>query len=263
MIYKKPLCLFAVLACLIGFVNRAQAQTPTLELKAGDRVVFLGDSITEQRLYTRFVQQYVYCRYPELDIKFYNSGWSGNAATDGAIRTIGDVLPHNPTLVLICFGMNDGMYVPVTPAILDRYRNGMEGILRILKAKQVRAVILSPGCVDPDRRPALGTVDYNKTLEAIAAASKEIADKHGCLWIDLFHPMLALQTKLKARNASFTFLPDGVHPNAAGHLVMADAILGGLGAEPMPSTPAEMDAYVTKQLKMAVQIAKKAGIEPQ
>ena len=39
--------------------------------------------------------------------------------------------------------------------------------------------------------------------------------------------------------------------------------LRALGAEPMPSTPAEMDSFVAKQLQLATQIAKKAGIEPQ
>jgi hypothetical protein len=47
--------------------------------------------------------------------------------------------------------------------------------------------------------------------------------------------MLALQTKLKAANANYTFLPDGVHPNPAGHLVMAELILAGLRTEPMPT----------------------------
>jgi tripartite-type tricarboxylate transporter receptor subunit TctC len=39
--------------------------------------------------------------------------------------------------------------------------------------------------------------------------------------------------------------------------------LRALGAEPNPSTPAEMDSFVAKQLQTAMQIAKKAGIEPQ
>jgi hypothetical protein len=39
--------------------------------------------------------------------------------------------------------------------------------------------------------------------------------------------------------------------------------LRALGAEPTPSTPAEMDSFVAKQLQIATQIAKKAGIEPQ
>ena len=48
-------------------------------------------------------------------------------------------------------------------------------------------------------------------------------------------------------------------------LALPDIIerLRGLGAEPNPSTPAEIDAFVARQLKMVTQIAKKAGIEPQ
>jgi tripartite-type tricarboxylate transporter receptor subunit TctC len=48
-------------------------------------------------------------------------------------------------------------------------------------------------------------------------------------------------------------------------LAMPDIIerLRALGAEPNPSSPAEMDAFIVTQLKLVTQIAKKAGIEPQ
>lgn len=51
----------------------------------------------------------------------------------------------------------------------------------------------------------------------------------------------------------------------ASRITLPDVVerLRALGAEPNPSTPAEMDAFVVKQLKMVAQVAKKAGIEPQ
>ena len=41
-------------------------------VKDGDRVVFLGDSITEQRLYTTYIEAYVLTRYPKWKLTFRN-----------------------------------------------------------------------------------------------------------------------------------------------------------------------------------------------
>ncbi|HAF21319.1 MAG TPA: GDSL family lipase, partial [Blastocatellia bacterium] len=49
---------------MITLAGMASAQRDGFYLKDGDRVVFYGDSITEQRLYTAYIQQYVYLRYP-------------------------------------------------------------------------------------------------------------------------------------------------------------------------------------------------------
>ncbi len=204
-------------------------------LKANDRVVIYGDSITEQRLYSRYVQQYVYCRYPELKVKFINAGWSGDTAPGGLNRLERDVLSLNPTVVTLFFGMNDGGYKPVAQDTIDRYRGGMEGIIKTLQAKGVRVVVFTPGAVDYDRRAPLRTAEYNKTLEALGNVGKELAAKYNLPFQDVIHPMIEFQDAQKAKNPQFTMTPDSVHPAPAGHLVMAQQMLKGLGADPMPA----------------------------
>src|SRR5208337_1373964 len=49
-------------------------------IKDGDRVVFLGDSITEQRLYTTYIEAYALTRHPEWKLWFRNVGWGGDTA---------------------------------------------------------------------------------------------------------------------------------------------------------------------------------------
>jgi lysophospholipase L1-like esterase len=206
-------------------------------LKKGDRVVIYGDSITEQRQYSRYVQQYLYCRHPELGLKFYNAGWGGDTAPGALNRLERDVLSLNPTVVTLFFGMNDGGYKPVEESTLSRYRKGMEGLIKALQAKNIRVVVFTPGCVDPDRQPRLGQVNYNQTLEALGKVALELAEQYHCPHMDVIHPMLALQTAQKAKDAAFTMIPDSVHPAAPGHLAMASWMLQGLGAEPMPALP--------------------------
>ena len=48
-----------------------------------DTVVFYGDSITEQRLYTTFVETFVLTRYPQLNVRFVNSGWGRETVAGG------------------------------------------------------------------------------------------------------------------------------------------------------------------------------------
>ena len=68
--------MFALLG-MSAVVSVAKADPP---LKSGDRVVFLGDSITEQKIHTRYVMNYFTLRYPGLDVTFRNAGMGGDSA---------------------------------------------------------------------------------------------------------------------------------------------------------------------------------------
>ena len=55
----------------------------TFQIKDGDRVVFYGDSITDQRLYTTFAETYMLTRFPQRKVTFVHSGWGGDRVTGG------------------------------------------------------------------------------------------------------------------------------------------------------------------------------------
>lgn len=223
----------AALPGLAGVVVTGDADAPII--CQGDRVVFYGDSITEQRLYTRYVQQYLYARYPEANLTFFNAGWSGDTARGGRSRLTRDVLRLKPSLVTLFFGMNDGTYTTVSDGILGSYGGGLEGVVRDLHAAGVRAAVFTPGCVDYTRSDALATCDYNKTLAALADVALAVAAQEKCVVAaDLHRPMLSFQSKRQAAEPSFTMIPDSVHPDVKGHLFMARVMLSALGAEPLP-----------------------------
>src|SRR5258708_22161999 len=82
-------------------------------LHQGDRVVFYGDSITDQRLYPLYTELYVATRYPSLNVSFVHSGWGGDRVTGGGggpvdVRLKRDVVAYHPAVVTIMLGMNDG-----------------------------------------------------------------------------------------------------------------------------------------------------------
>src|ERR1039457_5397841 len=57
---------------------------PGFYLHDGDTVVFYGDSITSQLLYSIYTEAYVSARFPQLRVRFVHSGWSGDRVSGGA-----------------------------------------------------------------------------------------------------------------------------------------------------------------------------------
>src|SRR5215813_3654521 len=124
-------------------------------LKDGDRVVFYGDSITDQRRYTSFVETYVVTRFPKLDVRFVHSGWGVDRVSGGGggpidVRLWRDVLPYNPTVVTIMLGMNDGGYRAFDQALFDTYVAGYKHIAETLQRQipGVRITVIQPSPYD-------------------------------------------------------------------------------------------------------------------
>src|SRR6478735_843659 len=84
-------------------------------LKDGDRIVFYGDSITDQRQYTTYIESYCVTRFPKNHYTFVHSGWGGDRVGGGGggpidVRIKRDVIAYKPSVMTIMLGMNDGSY---------------------------------------------------------------------------------------------------------------------------------------------------------
>src|SRR4051794_8191261 len=77
-----------------------------------ETIAVIGDSITQQNLYSAFLETFLVSRLPGKRLAFWNLGWGGDVAPGGHGRFGRDVAPLAPSLVLINFGMNDGSYAP-------------------------------------------------------------------------------------------------------------------------------------------------------
>jgi lysophospholipase L1-like esterase len=208
-----------------------------IPLPDGTRLVFLGDSITEQLTYTRYVMNYFALRYPDVKITFRNAGWSGDTAPGGLERLQRDVLSLKPTVVTICFGMNDGRYTSFDQDRYDRYLKGMTGLVQTLKKHGVRVVLLTPGVVDED----IDNKGYNKTLTRYAQGVKELAASEQVAVFDINALMGDVQPRAKRDNPRFTMIPDSVHPGPPGQALMAYGLLKALGADG-PAASVAIDA---------------------
>lgn len=198
-------------------------------IRPNDRVVFLGDSITAQKLYTQYVQNFYGAYHPDWKVGFVNAGVGGDTSSGAVNRVQKDVINQNPTVVTICFGMNDAAYRPtVDPEGLKKFSDGMKQLISVIREKtKARIVLLSTTCVDPHRNEKLA--GYNTTLAAFVAETKRIAESEKLPFIDLHHTMLKQLEKGQAADPGFTLIPDSVHPNEAGHTLMTLTILKAWG----------------------------------
>jgi lysophospholipase L1-like esterase len=219
-------------------------------LKDGDRVVFYGDSITEQRLYTTYAETFVLTRFPKLDVAFVHSGWGGDRVNGGGggpidVRLWRDVLAYNPSVVTIMLGMNDGRYRPFDQQIFDEYATGYKRIIQTLKrqAPGLRITALQPSAYDDVTRPPAPEGSYNATLVRYSEFLKELAGTEKLSLADLNTPVVAALTKAKEIDAAAAarLISDRIHPAAGIQVVMAGALLKGWNA-PAIVTDVEIDA---------------------
>jgi lysophospholipase L1-like esterase len=161
--------IFSVLPTLALAVSALGAEP--FALNNGDTVVFYGDSITDQRLYTTFAESYVVTRFPRLRVKFVHSGWGGDRVSGGGggpidVRLRRDVIAYRPGVVTIMLGMNDGRYRAFDDAIFHDYASGYEKIVRDLKTAlpNLRITAIAPSPYDDLTRPPTFEGGYNAVL---------------------------------------------------------------------------------------------------
>ncbi len=214
----------------------AQAIAPQgFMLKQGDRLAICGDSITEQKMYSRIMETYLTVALPELRIAVRQYGWGGETAPGFLGRMTNDCLRFAPTVATTCYGMNDHRYRAYEEAIGAKYREASTAIVKAFKAAGAKVVLGSPGCVG--RNPAwsegkTNTVDdLNLNLCTLRNIGIEIAKAEQVGFADVFWPMLtAGAAAQKKHGPEFAIAgKDGVHPGWAGQLVMAYAFLKALG----------------------------------
>jgi len=252
---KGPKAIGALIAAALAVLSvAAQAQLP-FELRDGDRVVFYGDSITDQRLYTVFTEAFVLTRFPQLRVTFVHSGWDGDRVTGGDggpidLRLERDVISFKPTMLTIMLGMNDGRYRAFDDELAGTYTTGYEHIVSsVTKALPgIRITVIQPSPFDDVTRPPKFAGGYNSVVIRYGRFVKEMGEHDGLTVADLNTPMLAMLEKAKAADPELAqkIIPDRIHPGDGGHLIMAGALLKAWNA-PRLVASVEIDA-ATKRL---------------
>jgi lysophospholipase L1-like esterase len=227
----SPLILSLFLATTLG---HTQETAPKSLLIENARVAVIGDSITEQKLYSKYIETYLLACTGRTDITVFQFGWSGERADGFAARLANDLAVFGPNVATTCYGMNDGSYQPYNEAIGKAYEGNMRRVIEGLKAVGVAHIAVgSPGGVDPDFFTRLDGKVYNGTLAQLRDIAKGLAADNGLAFANVYDTMMEALPKSKtALGATYApFGGDGFHPAPAGQLLMASAFLKALGLD--------------------------------
>jgi lysophospholipase L1-like esterase len=219
------------------------------DIRDGDTVVFLGDSITAARVYGKLIENFTLLRYPERKVHFINAGKGGETAAGALKRFERDVLARKPTLVTIAYGVNDiGWGTRADEEHKRAYLEGIRGMVEACKKRGVRVYVCSAAVTAED--PAKSEHGF---LQQMCDEGMKLSRSLGGKSIDVQRTMREIQKRMAAANATAgakqekatLHVADGVHLNDVGQLAMAYAILKGLGASPDVSAAA-IDAGTPK-----------------
>ncbi len=214
----------------------------------GDTVAFLGDSITHGSDYHAIVQTFFSTRYPELDLWTENVGRSGDTSW-GALkeRLDGDLYAFAPDSVILHFGMNDvgretfkGMENPPSGESRAKrrgqYQSSMTKLVDTLLAKDLRVAIMSPTLFDDGLKKwdnQHQSPHLNAELAKFGEIGFELSKEKELPFIDVHTDLTRITEEKQAKDETFTFTADRVHPKKGGYPIMAWQILKTLGADPI------------------------------
>jgi lysophospholipase L1-like esterase len=243
----RPLILAVLLGGLCGPPLSARTGRPGLEVKAGDAIAFLGDSITaggtRKDGYVTFVLDAL--NREGLNVTGIPAGKSGHRSSDMLARLEADVLSKKPQWMTLSCGVNDVWHFTLRLGNrtfqgipLEDYRKNIRAILEKTQAAGVKVMVLTSTMIgeDPEREQNRNLAPYNEFL-------REIAKEKGCLLADLDRDMRDLLRRMpdvpgKAkmfgepgyeRNIQNKLTTDGCHMNTLGNVMMAKGVLRAFG----------------------------------
>lgn len=218
------------------------------------RILFVGDSITYAGQYVDYFEAYLAVHFPERAFEVINAGLPSETLSglsepghaggkfprpDLHERLARVLTKTKPDLVFACYGMNDGIYQPYAEERFDKFRSGVLRLRTAVAAAGAHIIHLTPPSFDPvpikGKTAPRGAKGFDKPFELYNDTLTRYSDwllaqrAKGWRVLDVHGPMDQALAERRATQADFRFAGDGVHPDAAGHWIIARSILEGLG----------------------------------
>lgn len=239
-------------AFLLSLLVLGTANAQLTPFNAGDKVAFIGNSITEQGYYESYIWLYYMLHYPKRRITIFNKGIGGDRAKDMYLRFDDDVLPADPNVISLTFGMNDSGYFEFLLANADSsakahlaeshlYFDSLQAKLK--KLPNVKKIIIIGSPFDATAK-VKGRVFPGKieVMEQIAGFQTAAAEENHWGLVDFMHPMTEIDLREQKKDSTFTLTGDDrIHPGNAGHFVMAWLFLKTQGVAGLPVADIAID----------------------
>ncbi len=229
----------AVLA-LLAPAQAFSADKPKLELRKGDRIILIGNTLAERMQYYGHFETLLHARFPELELVVHNLGYSADELTlrprqahfDDHGHTLKD---EKPDVLIAAFGFNESF---AGPTGLAKFKDDLERFIRVsttvkYNGKEApRLVLLSPiAHEDLKNSHITDGKKNNENIKLYTDAMAELARKHGVVFVDLFTPSKQLY---EANSHPLTI--NGIHLSDEGYRQLAPKLDEALfGAFPKTS----------------------------
>jgi len=199
-------------------------------LHSGERIVFLGDSITQLGVkpngYVALIQDSLHKEHEGMNIEVIGAGVSGNRVPDLQKRLQKDVLDKRPTAVVIYIGIND-VWHWVTPGLKgttkEDFESGLKSIISSIQNAGARVILCTPSVIGEKND---GTNPQDAMLEEYSDISRRVAKEIGSTLCDLHKAFEGYLTAHNPNNEEKGILTvDRVHLNDDGNRFVAEEIL--------------------------------------
>jgi len=216
----------------------------------GDRIAFLGDSITSGGKYHKYIYTYWVTRHPNIKIAYVNKGIFSDFIPGGMGRMDFDVLKEKPNKMAINYGMNDsgasfradlfGMENPDEAVLKKRqatvadFRKNMSQLLALLKERSITPILIGASIYDNTmEREGLNRLGGNSGIQACIKELRDLSETNGYEFVDFNKPMLLANASIQKKDPKASIAGgDRVHPGVQGHWLMAYTFLKAQNASP-------------------------------
>ena len=259
-----------LLLLLLSVADTLKAAEPQ-PLAGVRRIVFLGDSITYSGQYIEYIEAYLRVQDPPLRCEFLDLGLPSETVSgltepghaggkfprpDLHERLDRVLAKTRPDLVVVCYGMNDGIYHPYSDERFAKFREGVGVVRERVAAAGAKVLHVTPPVFDPlpikaKTLPA-GLAEYRQPYEGyddvLSLYAAWLMAQRGIGWevVDIHAPMKRLITDERVHDPNFRLAGDGVHIDGTGHWLMAREILRHWGVSARELTGATSADQVLK-----------------
>jgi lysophospholipase L1-like esterase len=226
--------MLALLMLLMAAGAVSFAADEKVSLKKGDRVVFLGDSITQAGVgpkgYVTVIKNVLNEKHPDLGIEIIGAGISGNKVPNLQARVDKDVIAKQPTIVFIYIGINDvwhGENDPAKGTMPDKFESGLKEVIGKCTAAGAKVILCTPSVIGEKKD---GANKLDAKLDEYSAISRKVAQELNLPLCDLRKAFVEYLQANNPENMDRGILTsDRVHLNEAGNKFVAGQMLKSLG----------------------------------
>ncbi len=229
-------------------------------LTRSKRVLFLGDSITAAGLYVANFDAWLVTELKDRAPRLIDCGLPSETVSglsedghaggqfprpDLAERLDRVLKAVQPDLVIACYGINCGIYLPFDESRFGKYQSGMKQLKATAEKAGAKFVVMTPPFYDDLRAPK--SFSYNEVLDRYSdwLVSQR---QEGWSVIDLHGPMTKAVRERRSTEPQFTMQPDGVHPNDAGHWFIAQQLIRWAGDEKSATAESPKSLLAARQM---------------